>query len=113
MVCGSRNDTLSQQSSRSQAVVELLAAYSHTTQAADLQICVPRTTRDQRPAAESATTAPWSLCERLSDEVIRAMARAYRAGATARELAVAHDLSLSRVKRLLRTANARKRGLTR
>jgi hypothetical protein len=41
------------------------------------------------------------------------MARAYRAGATARELAVAHDLSLSRVKRLLRTANARKRGLTR
>jgi hypothetical protein len=41
------------------------------------------------------------------------MACAYRAGATARELAVAHDLSLSSVKRLLRTAKARKNGLTR
>jgi DNA-binding transcriptional regulator LsrR (DeoR family) len=40
--------------------------------------------------------------------MIQAMAFAYRAGATARELAVTHDLSLSSVKRLLRTAKARK-----
>jgi DNA-binding IclR family transcriptional regulator len=38
--------------------------------------------------------------------MIRAMAYASRAGATARELAVALDLSLSSVKRLLRTTNA-------
>jgi hypothetical protein len=40
------------------------------------------------------------------------MAFAYRAGATGRELAVAHDLSLSSVKRLLRTAKTRKSGTT-
>lgn len=45
--------------------------------------------------------------------MIQAMACAYRAGATARELAVAHDLSLSSVKRLLRTTKARKSGITR
>jgi hypothetical protein len=68
---------------------------------------------DQRPEAESATTAPWSLREWLSDDAIRAMACAYRAGATASELAVLHDVSLSSVKRLLRTAGVRKIGTTR
>lgn len=52
--------------------------------------------------------APWSLRERLSDDVIEAMGCAYRAGATALELAVAHKISLSSVKRLLRATNARK-----
>jgi hypothetical protein len=83
-----------------------------TVQAADLQICVLTATRNQQPEIKSATTAPWSLRERLSDDVIQAMAFAYRAGATGRELAVAHDLSLSSVKRLLRTAKTRKSGTT-
>jgi hypothetical protein len=88
--------------------VELLTAYSHSTQAADLHICVLAATRNRRPETKSTTTTPWSLRERLSDDVIRAMAYAYRAGATARDLAVAHDLSLSSVKRLLRIAGVRR-----
>jgi hypothetical protein len=44
--------------------------------------------------------------------MIRAMAYAYRAGATARDFAVTHDLSLSSVKRLLRTTKTRKSGTT-
>jgi hypothetical protein len=93
--------------------VELLAAYSHSTQAADLHICVLAATRNRRPEIESATTTPWSLRERLSDDVIRATAEAYRAGATARDLAAAHDLSLSSVKRLLRLAGVRRTPPTR
>jgi hypothetical protein len=93
--------------------VDLLTAYSHSVRAADLQICVHTATREQRPDTEPARTAPWSLRERLSDEVIRAMACAYRGGATARELAVAHNLGLSSVKRLLHTAKVRKSGTTR
>jgi len=88
--------------------VEVLASYSHTVHTADLQACVLAATRDQRPETEPATTAPWSLRERLSDDVVRAMACAYRTGTTARELAVAHDLSLSSVKRLLRIAGVRR-----
>jgi hypothetical protein len=41
------------------------------------------------------------------------MARAYSAGATARDLAVAYDLSLSSVKRLLRIAGVRRTSPTR
>ena len=93
--------------------MELLTAYSHTTQATDLHICVLAATRNRRPETKSTTTTPWSLRERLSDDVIRAMAYAYRAGATARDLAVAHDLSLSSVKRLLRTAGVRRTPPTR
>jgi DNA-directed RNA polymerase specialized sigma24 family protein len=52
--------------------------------------------------------APWSLRERLSEDMIQAMVCAYCTGTTARELAVAHDLSLSSVKRLLRTAGVRR-----
>jgi hypothetical protein len=88
--------------------VEVLATYSHSTQAADLHICVLTATQAQRPEAKSATTTPWSLRERLSDDVIQAMACAYRAGATAGDLAVAHDLSLSSVKCLLRIVGVRR-----
>src|SRR5262249_13540212 len=86
-----------------------LTSYSHSTQAADLQVCILAATRKRRPATESATTTPWSLRERLSEGTIRAMACAYRAGATARDLAAAHDLSLSSVKRLLRIAGVPRR----
>ena len=93
--------------------MELLAAYSHSAQAADLHICVLAATRNRRPETESATMAPRSLRERLSEDVIQAMACAYRAGATTRDLAVAHDLSLSSVKRLLRAAGVRRTPPTR
>jgi hypothetical protein len=45
--------------------------------------------------------------------MIQAMACAYRAGTTARDLAIAHDLSLSSVKRLLRIAGVRRTPPTR
>lgn len=93
--------------------VEVLAAYSHSAQTVDLQLCVLTATRDQRPETKSATTAPWSLRERLSEDMVQAMACAYRAGATARELAAAHDLSPSSVKRLLRIAGVRRTSPTR
>jgi hypothetical protein len=85
--------------------------YSHTAQAADLHICVLAATQNRRSGAESTTTAPWSLRERISDDMIRAMEWAYRAEATARDLA--HDLSLSSVKRLLRIAGVRRTPPTR
>jgi hypothetical protein len=94
-------------------LVELLTAYSHSAQAADLHICVLAGTRNQRPETKSTTTTAWSLRERLSDETIRAMTCAYRAGATARDLAVTHNLSLSSVKRLLRAAGVRRTSLSR
>jgi hypothetical protein len=93
--------------------VELLTAYSHTTQAADLHICLLAATRNRRPRAELTTTTPWSLRERLPDDMIQAMACAYRTGATSHDLAIAHDLSLSSVKRLLRTAGVRRTPPTR
>jgi hypothetical protein len=95
--------------------VELLAAYSHTAQAADLHICVLVATGNRRSETKLITTTPWSLRERLSDDVIQAMACAYRAGATARDLAIAiaHDLSLSSVKRLLRIAGVHRTPPTR
>jgi len=93
--------------------VELLTSYSPTTQAADLHICVLAATRSRRPETKSTTTTPWSLRERLSDDMIQALAHAYRAGATARDLAIAHDLSLSSVKRLLLTACVRRTPPTR
>jgi hypothetical protein len=39
MVCGSRNDTVVTTSRRSLTVVEVLAVYSHSAQAADLRLC--------------------------------------------------------------------------
>ena len=93
--------------------VEILTAYSHAAQAADRRICVLTATRDQRPETTSASTTPWSLRERLSDDMVRAMVCAYRAGATARELAVTYDLGLSSVKRLLRIFGVRRTPPTR
>jgi hypothetical protein len=73
----------------------LLTAYAQSSHAADMNICVLTATQAQRPETKSATTTPWSLRERLSDNVIQAMGCAYRAGATAPDLAIAHDLSLA------------------
>jgi hypothetical protein len=56
---------------------------------------------------------PWSLRDRLDERDIAELITAYRGGATARDLASAHDLSLSRVKRLLRIAGVRRTPPTR
>jgi hypothetical protein len=89
-------------------VVEVLAAYSHSAQAAERQlyhtvalaspVCAPR------PNAKR----PWSLRDRLDERDIADLITAYRDGATAASLAAAHDLSLKSVKRLLHIAGVRR-----
>jgi 2,4-dienoyl-CoA reductase-like NADH-dependent reductase (Old Yellow Enzyme family) len=56
--------------------------------------------RTPRPSAQR----PWSLRERLDESDIAELITAYRDGATAASLAAAHGVSLSSVKRLLRSA---------
>jgi hypothetical protein len=88
--------------------VELLTAYSHTAQAADLNIshtaALSRPARTPRPTA----TSPWNLRDRLTERDSAKLITAYRDGATAGSLATAYALSLSSVKRLLRTAGVRR-----
>jgi 2,4-dienoyl-CoA reductase-like NADH-dependent reductase (Old Yellow Enzyme family) len=93
--------------------VELLAAYSHSVQAADLRIC--HTMALTRPvcAARPNTKRPWSLRERLDEREITKLITAYRNGATAASLATTHGVSLRSVKRLLHTAGARRAPSTR
>jgi hypothetical protein len=87
--------------------VELLTAYSHSTQAADLRLChtvaLASPARTPRPTA----TCPWSLRERLTERDIAELITAYRDGATATSLAATHDVSLRSVKRLLHAAGIR------
>ena len=56
---------------------------------------------------------PWSVRERLDERDITELITAYRNGATAASLASTHSVSLSSVKRLLRTAGARRTPSTR
>ncbi|MBV8995918.1 MAG: hypothetical protein JO287_19940 [Pseudonocardiales bacterium] len=56
---------------------------------------------------------PWSLHERLDEREIAELITAYRSGATATSLAAAHGVSLSSIKRLLRTADVRRTLVTR
>jgi hypothetical protein len=94
-------------------VVELLTAYSHSVQAADLRHCytmaLASPVRTPRPSAKR----PWSLRERLNERDIAELITAYRNGATAASLATAHSVSLASVKRLLRTAGVRRAPSTR
>jgi len=88
--------------------VELLTAYSHSVQAADLWLChtmaLASPVRTPRPSAKP----PWSLPERLDERDITELITAYYNGATAASLAAAHDVSLSSVKRLLHSAGVRR-----
>jgi hypothetical protein len=63
--------------------------------------------------AKPSTQRPWSLRERLDECVIAKLITGYRNGATAATLAAAHGVSLSSVKRLLRTACIRRTPSTR
>jgi signal transduction histidine kinase len=88
--------------------VELLTAYSHSAQAADLQLCHTVTLISPVRAPRPGAQRPWSLRDRLGERVIADLITAYRDGATAASLAAAHGVSLKSVKRLLRTAGIRR-----
>lgn len=81
--------------------VELLTAYSHSTQAADLPFCHTMALTSPVQAARPSTKCPWSLRERLDERDIAELITAYRDGATAASLATTHRVSLTSVKRLL------------
>ena len=88
--------------------VEILAAYSHSAQAADLQLCHTMALTGPVRAPRPSAKPPWSLRERLDEHDIAKLITAYRDGATAASLAIAHGVSLSSVKRLLHTAGVRR-----
>jgi hypothetical protein len=94
-------------------VVEMLTAYSHSAQAADLRLChtvaLSSPVRAPRPGAQH----PWSLRDRLGERQIADLITAYRDGATAASLAAAHGVSLKSVKRLLHTVGIRRTPPTR
>jgi hypothetical protein len=60
--------------------------------------------RTPRPSAKP----PWTLRDRLDERDVAKLITAYRNGATAASLAIAHAVSLSSVKRLLHTAGVRR-----
>jgi hypothetical protein len=93
--------------------VEILTAYSHSTQAPDLRHChtvaLTRPARAPRPS----TKRPWNLGERLDERDITELITAYCDGATAASLAATHGVSLRSVKRLLQIAGVRRTSPTR
>jgi len=56
---------------------------------------------------------PWSVRERLDEREIAELITAYHNGVTAASLATTHRVSLSSIKRLLRTAGVRRTPSTR
>jgi 2,4-dienoyl-CoA reductase-like NADH-dependent reductase (Old Yellow Enzyme family) len=88
--------------------VELLTAYSHSMQAADLQLCHPMALTSPVRAMGPSTKRPWSLRERLDEHDIAELITAYRDGATAASIAATHGVSLRSIKRLLHTAGVRR-----
>jgi DNA-directed RNA polymerase specialized sigma24 family protein len=89
-------------------LVEVLVAYSHSAQATDLHLCLQDPSASRRPKRRPVTKQAWSLYDRLSEAQRLAIVDAYRSGATAARLAATHDLSLSSLKRILRSAKATK-----
>jgi hypothetical protein len=88
--------------------VELLTAYSHSAYAADLRLCYTMALTSPARAPKPSTKRPWSLRERLHEREITELITAYRDGTTAASLATTHNVSLTSVKRLLRTAGVRR-----
>ena len=88
--------------------MELLAAYSHSAQAANLRLCHTVALTSPVRAARPSTKRPWSFRERLDEREITQLITAYRNGATTASLAAVHGLSLSSVKRLLHIAGVRR-----
>jgi hypothetical protein len=88
--------------------VEVLVAYSHSAQVFDLHLCLSVASENPRPSRRPVTRPAWSLTDRLNEAQLRAIVDDYLSGATAARLAVAHGLSLSSLKRILRSAGATK-----
>jgi hypothetical protein len=88
--------------------VEVLTAYSHSVQAADLLFCQTAALTSPVRAPRPSAKRPWSLRERLHEREVAELITAYRDGATAVSLAAAHGVSLKSVKRLLRAAGIRR-----
>ena len=93
--------------------MELLTAYSHSTQASDLRLWHPVALTGLVRAPRPSTKPPWSLRERLGERELAELITGYRNGATAASLATTHNVSLASVKRLLRTASVRRAPSTR
>ncbi len=93
--------------------VELLVAYSHSTQATDLQLCHTMALTSPERTARRDAMRPWSLRERLDEHETAELITGYRNGATAASLATTHSVSLSSVKHLLRTAGVHRAPSTR
>ena len=94
-------------------IVELLASYSHSAQATDLQLCHTMALASPERTARPDAMRPSSLRERRDEREIAELITGYRNGATAASLATTHSMSLSSVKRLLRTAGVRRARSTR
>jgi hypothetical protein len=91
--------------------VEVLTAYSHTTQLADLRRWVSIRPSEVVPSLHSTPKRPWSLRDRL-DECTRAdLIAAYLGGTSAASLATMHELSPRSVKRLLAAVGVRRQRL--
>ncbi len=84
----------------------------------DLRRCVEqlgRARRSRQPVVTSVKSTgksdqAWRVRDRLTEEQQQALAAAFRAGAEQRELAERYGISLSGVKRLLRSMGVRRRG---
>jgi hypothetical protein len=72
-------------------------------QASDLQLCRTVVLASPERTARPDAMRPWSVRERLDERDITELITAYRNGATAASLATTHSVSLSSVKRLLRS----------
>ena len=79
--------------------VELLIAYSHSAQAADLRRCHIVALTDPIYGHRRRAQRPWRLRDRLDERNITELITAYRDGATAASLATSHGVSLKSVKR--------------
>ncbi|MBV9059782.1 MAG: hypothetical protein JOZ09_11550 [Pseudonocardiales bacterium] len=93
--------------------VEVLASYSHSVQAADMQLCHTVALANPECPARPRAMRPWSLRDRLDERGLAELTTGYRDGATAASLASTHGVSLSSVKRLLRAAGVRRTPSTR
>jgi hypothetical protein len=82
-------------------------------QADDLLLCHTAALAGPMRAPKPSTKLPWSLHERLDEREIAELITGYRNGATVASLATTHSVSLSSVKRLLRTAGIRRAPSTR
>ncbi|MGH3806364.1 MAG: hypothetical protein ACRDRU_06970 [Pseudonocardiaceae bacterium] len=89
-------------------MVEVLAAYSHSTQAAELQLCHAVALTNPVRASGPSPKRLWSLRDRLDEREMAELITGYHNSATAASLAAAHGVSLSSVKRLLRNAGVRR-----